>query len=152
VGEGGMGIVFKAYQVQLHRTVAVKTLRAGVHASTSARARFTNESLAVARLQHENIVHIFEVGMQGDHPFFTMEYIEGRPLNQLLDGKPVGVRQSAELIETLARAIHYAHRNGVVHRDLKPSNILMAAGDRPKIVDFGVAKRLEQQAGLTQTE
>src|SRR5262249_12576932 len=107
--------------------------------------RFLAEANAIARLQHPNIVAVFEVGFEDDVPFYSMELIEGGPLHTRLGGQPQPPRQAAALIETLARAVHYAHEHGVVHRDLKPANVLLTADGTSKIADFGLA-RLEQPA------
>src|SRR5262245_36787499 len=140
LGWGGMGVVYRARQQGLHRWVAVKMVHAGAQANPQALARFHVEAEAVARLQHPNIVQIHEVGQHAGSPFLVLELVEGRSLAQWLAGTPQPARQAAELVETLARAIPSAHRQGVVHRDLTPGNILFTADDRPKITDFGLAK------------
>jgi predicted ribosomally synthesized peptide with SipW-like signal peptide len=135
-----MGVVYRAWQKGLNRSVALKMVHAGAQASPQVLARFRVEAEAVARLQHPNIVQIHEVGQHARSPFLVLELVEGRSLAQGLDGTPRPVRPAAELVETLARAIHSAHRQGVVHRDLTPANILLTLDDRPKITDFGLAK------------
>ena len=117
-------------------------VHAGAQASPQVLARFRVEAEAVARLQHPNIVQIHEVGQHAGSPFLVLELVEGRSLAQWLAGTPQPAGRAAELVETLARAIHAAHRQGVVHRDLTPANILLAADGVPKITDFGLAKLL----------
>ena len=149
LGHGGMGVVYKARQVRLNRTVALKMVLAGAHASPAQLARFQNEALAVAKLQHPNIVQIFEVGEHEGLPFFSLEFVDGGALDRKLDRKPLPPRAAAELAETLARAVDYAHRSGIIHRDLKPANVLLTAGGVPKITDFGLARDVEEGSGAT---
>jgi serine/threonine protein kinase len=161
LGRGGMGRVYKARQVSLKRLVALKVILAGEDAEADTVARFREEAQALARLQHPNIVQIYDVGEQDGHPYFSLELVAGGSLAQHLHGTALPVRQAAQFVETLARAVHAAHQQGVIHRDLKPANILLAppaflAGERagvedwvPKITDFGLAKKLDDPAGLT---
>jgi serine/threonine protein kinase/DNA-binding SARP family transcriptional activator len=151
LGRGGMGVVYQARQVQLNRLVALKMIRAGEHAGPEDLARFRAEAEAVARLQHPHIVQIFEVGEHAGLPFFALEYLEGGSLQHRLQGSPLPAREAAQLVQTLARAIHAAHQRGIIHRDLKPANVLLDQDGRPKITDFGLAKRVEGGAGLTQS-
>jgi WD40 repeat protein len=151
IGRGGMGVVERARHLRLNRLVAIKRLRAGQTGPTQ-RARFHAEAEAVAALQHPNIVQLFEVGAQDDQPFLVMELIDGCALDRRLDGAPMPPAEAARLAEVLARAIQHAHERGVVHRDLKPSNILLTADGTPKITDFGLAKRLDSDGGLTGSE
>jgi serine/threonine protein kinase/WD40 repeat protein len=174
LGRGGMGVVYQARHLRLGRVVALKVLSAAAHASPAQRARFQAESQAVARLQHPNIVQVFEVGEHGGLPFFSMEYFAGGNLAQRLAGTPLDAGAAAAITETLARAVHYAHERGIVHRDLKPANVLLAvdgcqssvAGEETpahtsqttdnrqlpgilKITDFGLAKRLDASEPVT---
>jgi serine/threonine protein kinase len=151
LGRGGMGVVYKARQVRLNRLVALKMILSGGHASEADLARFQVEAEAVARLQHPNIVQIYEVGDAGRKPYFSLEFVEGGSLDDKLEGKPLPPRQAARLLETLARAVDHAHQRGILHRDLKPANVLLSRAGVPKITDFGLAKRLEQSVGQTQT-
>ena len=121
LGRGGMGVVYKARHLALGRVVALKMILAGGHADAGDLARFRSEAEAVARLQHPNIVQIFEVGAQEGRPYFALEFVEGGSLAAKLDGTPWNPRDAAVLVETLARAIHAAHQQHVVHRDLKPA-------------------------------
>jgi tetratricopeptide (TPR) repeat protein len=149
LGRGGMGVVYKALQASLNRLVALKMIRSGPLADLEELARFRQEAEAVARLQHPNVVQIYEVGEHGGHPFLALEFVEGGSLAARLAGTPQPARQAAELVETLARAIHDAHGRGIVHRDLKPANVLLTRDGTPKISDFGLAKRLDVEAGRT---
>jgi eukaryotic-like serine/threonine-protein kinase len=151
LGRGGMGVVYKARHRQLNRMVALKMLGDGKHALPENRARFLVEGEAVARLHHPNIVQIHEIGEADGHPFVTLEMLEGGSLADRLKGATQPGRAAAALVATLAEAIHAAHQAGIVHRDLKPSNILFDRDGVPKIVDFGLAKRLEVEVGQTQT-
>jgi eukaryotic-like serine/threonine-protein kinase len=133
LGRGGMGIVYRARQVELNRQVALKMIRAGEDAGPDQMARFKVEAEAVARLQHPHIVQIYEIGKQvrrsggrvAECPFMALEFIEGGSLAQHLAGRPQPPRESAQLVQTVARAMHFAHQRGILHRDLKPSNILL---------------------------
>ena len=151
VGRGGMAVVYKARQLSLKRVVALNMVLAGAHASPLALARFRREAEAVAQLQHPNIVQIHEVGEQDGLPYFSLEFVDGGSLAQRLNGTPQPARWSAELIETLARAVHVAHHHGIVHRDLKPANVLLTRDGLPKITDFGLAKQLESTSEHTQS-
>lgn len=145
LGRGGMGVVYKARQANLKRLVALKMILTGGHDEISV-ARFRKESEAIARLGHPNIVHVYEVGEHAGLPYFSMEYVEGGNLARQLGGNPQAAGNAAALVETLARAMHHAHAQGIVHRDLKPSNILLASDGTPKITDFGVAKKLDEDS------
>ncbi|MCI0458636.1 MAG: protein kinase [Gemmataceae bacterium] len=169
LGRGGMGVVYKARQVRLKRLVALKMILAGPYAGPEQLARFRAEAEVAAHLQHPHIVPIYEVGewRAGEAgpplPYFAMEFLDGGSLAQCLDGTPLPARPAAQLVETLARAVYYAHQQGVVHRDLKPANVLLSRiedrGSRieeepatvdprssvPKISDFGLAKQLTRE-------
>ncbi len=141
LGRGGMGVVYKARQINLNRLVALKMVLAGAHAGPVALARFHKEAQAVASLQHPDIVQIHDVGQAGGLPYLSLEFIGGGSLDPQIHGRPQDIAQAARTIRILARAIHAAHLQGIVHRDLKPANILLTADGRPKITDFGLAKR-----------
>jgi hypothetical protein len=145
-----MGVVYKARQVRADRVVALKMILAGDYAGGEDRARFRTEAEAVARLQHANIVQVFEVGEHEGRPYFSMEYVSGGSLDGRLRDGPLPPREAAALVETLARAVHAAHTRGVVHRDLKPPNVLLDEAGHPKIADFGLAKKLDD-AGRTES-
>jgi serine/threonine protein kinase len=150
LGRGGMGVVFKARHLALKRTVALKMMLAGGHASAHDLARFRVEAEAVARLIHPNIVQIFEVGEADGHPYCALELVEGGSLAQKLGGRPQPAKEAAKLVETLARAMQFAHSRNVIHRDLKPSNVLLTPEGELKVTDFGLARQLDTDSGETQ--
>jgi WD40 repeat protein len=147
LGRGGMGVVYRARHRELRRVVALKMLLGGAFARRGERARFRAEAKAVARLQHPNIIQIYDVGEHEDgeelpRPYFALEFAAGGTLAARLAGRPQSPRKVAAWVEAVARAAHYAHGLGIVHRDLKPSNVLLTAADTPKLCDFGIAKFL----------
>ena len=151
LGHGGMGIVYKARQDRLKRLVALKMIRSDWHGNPEHLARLEIEAEAVARLNHPNIVRIYEIGKTGRVAYVVLELLEGGTLKQRLAGTPQPVREAACLLSALARGVHAAHVAGILHRDLKPSNVLFDRDGVPKIADFGLAKRLEVEDGETQT-
>jgi WD40 repeat protein len=151
LGHGGMGVIFEAWQVGLKRRVALKMIRDQAMANAQQLTRFATEAEAVARLQHPHIVQIYDIGENDGRPFFSLELMTGGNLAQKLAGAPLPAAQAAQLVETLARAVHYAHQRGILHRDLKPANVLLTAEGLPKIADFGLAKLTVGGAGETQS-
>ncbi len=151
LGRGGMGVVYKARHVKLNRLVALKMILNAGHAGEDDLARFRGEAEAVARLQHPNIVQIYEVSEHDGLPFFSLEYVPGGSLADNLDGTPLPAGRAARLVEAVARAVHAAHGQGIVHRDLKPANVLLAEDGTPKITDFGLAKKLDDASGPTRS-
>jgi WD40 repeat protein/serine/threonine protein kinase len=152
IARGGMGVVYKARQRSLNRIVALKMILAGPFAGAEYIQRFQAESQAAARLHHPNIVSIYEVGAEDGRHFFSMEYIEGQNLADLVRNQPLDGKRAARYVKTIAEAIHYAHQNGILHRDLKPSNVLIDTQDQPRITDFGLAKQLDDDdSNLTLT-
>jgi serine/threonine-protein kinase len=151
LGRGGMGVVYRARQTKLNRTVALKMVLAGGHASPQERTRFLAEAEAVAAIQHPGIVQVYELGTCGDQPYFALEFCPGGSLAGKLAGTPLPPKDAAALVEQIAGAIQAAHTKGIVHRDLKPDNVLFAADGTPKVTDFGLARRVEGDSGLTRT-
>jgi serine/threonine-protein kinase len=151
LGRGAMGVVYQARQPGLKRLVALKMILAGSHASAHELARFRSEAEASARLQHPNIVQIYEVGDDAGRPFFSLEFVDGTSLDKKIGGMPQPPREAARMVQVLAQAMDHAHRHGIVHRDLKPANVLLTHDGVLKIGDFGLAKRLEGDAGQTRT-
>jgi WD40 repeat protein len=151
LGRGGMGVVYKAKQVGLNRLVALKMILSGEHSGSAAVRRFRAEAEAVAQLQHPNIVQVHEIGDHNGQPFFSLEFVAGGSLAQMLDGTPLPPQDAARLVETLARAMDCAHQRHIVHRDLKPANVLLTEDGIPKIADFGLAKQLQGPSTNTQT-
>ncbi len=151
IARGGMGVVFKARQVNLNRVVALKMILAGQFAGEEDIQRFYTEAEAAAQLDHPGIVPIFEIGEhQGQH-YFSMSYIEGENLAERVAEGPLSPREAAQLVADVCDAISYAHQCGVIHRDLKPANILIDHNGQPRVTDFGLAKKTESDSALTGT-
>jgi len=153
IGQGGMGVVYRARQISLNREVALKVIRAGRFSTSSEIERFAREAEAAAGLTHPGIVPVFEIGEEEGHHYFTMAFVDGLSLaDHITDaGGPLEPRPATELILRVAEAVQYAHEHGVIHRDLKPANILLDKHGMPQVVDFGLAKQVETESGLTFT-
>ena len=151
IARGGMGVVYKARQRSLVRTVALKVLTSGEFASPEYVQRFQAEASAAARLQHPNIVAIHEIGEHDGVRYFTMDFVEGPNLTQFMAGRALESRKAAGWVKTIAEAIAYAHQQGILHRDLKPSNVLIDPFGEPRVTDFGLAKELTGGSDLTVT-
>lgn len=150
LGRGAMGVVYDAWQPGLKRAVALKLILAGEFASPTERARFTTEAASAARLDHPNLVPIYDVGSHQGRQYYTMKRIEGQSLAaRLAAGLAFSPREAAQLTATLANAVHHAHVRGLLHRDLKPANILLDTQGQPHITDFGLARQLDRDGGLT---
>jgi WD40 repeat protein len=149
LGQGGMGAVYKAHHLRLNRVVALKVVGEAPNARPEDLVRFRQEAELIARLHHPNVVQIYEVGEYPGGSYLALEYVDGPALDRQVNGTPQPPRQAAQLVETLARAVHYAHGQGIVHRDLKPANVLLTSAGAPKITDFGLARLVELESGLT---
>src|SRR5213595_3525772 len=151
IGRGGQGVVFRARQKSLNRTVALKVISLGQWASKAHLKRFRREAEAAASLDHPSIVPIYEVGERDGSCYFSMKFVEGGQLDEVLKQTPMSIRQTVELITKVARTVHYAHEHGILHRDIKPGNILLDAKGEPHLTDFGLARLVESESSVTQT-
>jgi serine/threonine protein kinase len=151
VDTGGMGVVYRARHLRFDLPVALKMIRMGAHASAHDLARFHREARAVAALNHPGVVRIYDYGEHNGLPYFSMEWAEGGSLADRLRGGAIQPEEAARLVETLARSMHYVHECGIIHRDLKPANVLLTADGVTRIADFGLARRLGDDPGLTIT-
>src|SRR6266699_5576769 len=151
VGRGGQGVVFRARQKSLNRTVALKVISLGQWASKAHLKRFRLEAEAAAHLEHPGIVPIHEVGERDGQCYFSMKFIEGGQLDEVVKQTPMSIRQAVELIAKVARTVHYAHEHGILHRDIKPGNILLDQKGEPHMKDFGLARLVESESTVTRT-
>src|SRR5216110_1615763 len=151
IGRGGQGVVFRARQKSLNRTVALKVISLGQWASEAHVKRFRREAEAAARLEHPCIVPIYEVGERDGSCYFSMKFVEGGQLDEVVRREPMPPRRAAELIAKVARTVHYAHEHGILHRDIKPGNILLDAKGEPHLTDFGLARLVETESTVTRT-
>src|SRR6266511_4258525 len=146
IGRGGQGVVFRARQKSLNRTVALKVISLGQWASKAHLKRFRREAEAAASLDHPSIVPIYEVDERDGSCYFSMKFVEGGQLDEVTRREPMPIRQAVELIAKVARTVHYAHGHGILHRDIKPGNILLDAQGEPHLTDFGLARLVETES------
>src|SRR5205809_1121407 len=151
IGRGGQGVVYLAHQKSLNRTVALKVIGLGQWATKTHLKRFRREAEAAASLEHPGIVPIHEVGERDGQCYFSMKFVEGGQLDEVVRRTPMSVRHAAELIAKLGRTVHYAHEHGILHRDIKPGNILLDAKGEPHLTDFGLARLVESESSVTHT-
>jgi serine/threonine protein kinase/Tfp pilus assembly protein PilF len=152
IGRGGQGVVYRARQKSLNRTVALKVIGLGHWATESHLKRFRREAEAAASLEHPGIVPIHEVGERDGSCYFSMKFVEGGQLDEVVQHTPMSIRKAAELIAKVARTVHYAHEHGILHRDIKPGNILLDGSGEPHLTDFGLARLVETESTVTRTK
>src|SRR5256884_283674 len=151
IGRGGQGVVFRARQKSLNRTVALKVISLGQWATKAHLKRFRLEAEAAASLDQPCIVPIYEVGERDGQCYFSMKFVEGGQLDEVVKHTPISIRQAAELIAKVARTVQYAHSHGILHRDIKPGNILLDIKGEPQLTDFGLARLVESESTVTRT-
>jgi serine/threonine protein kinase/tetratricopeptide (TPR) repeat protein len=149
IGRGGQGVVYRARQKSLNRTVALKVIGLGQWSTTPHLRRFRHEAEAAARLEHPQIVPIYEIGERGGSCYFSMKFVEGGQLDQIVRREPMSTRRAAELLVKIARTVQFAHEHGILHRDIKPGNILLDQNGEPHLTDFGLARLIEQESTVT---
>ncbi|PYL71059.1 MAG: hypothetical protein DMF26_20270, partial [Verrucomicrobia bacterium] len=151
IGRGGQGVVFRARQKSLNRIVALKVIGLGNWATEAHLKRFRLEAEAAAKLEHPGIVPIHEVGERDGSCYFSMKFVEGGQLDEVVRREAMPIRQAVELIAKVARTVHFAHKHGILHRDIKPGNILLDAKGEPHLTDFGLARLVESESTVTRT-
>jgi serine/threonine protein kinase len=151
IGRGGQGVVYRAHQKSLNRILALKVIGLGYWATETHVKRFRREAEAAASLDHPSIVPIYEVGERDGSCYFSMKFVEGGQLDEVVRRAPISIRQAAELIAKVARTVHYAHEHGILHRDIKPGNILLDVKGEPLLTDFGLARLIEAESTVTRT-
>jgi len=149
IGRGGQGVVYRARQKSLNRTVALKVIGLGQWSTTPHLRRFRHEAEAAARLEHPQIVPIYEIGERDGSCYFSMKFVEGGQLDQIVRREPMSTRRAAELLVKIARTVQFAHERGILHRDIKPGNILLDQNGEPHLTDFGLARLIEQESTVT---
>jgi eukaryotic-like serine/threonine-protein kinase len=151
IGRGGQGVVYRAHQKSLNRTVALKVIGLGPWTTEAHLKRFRREAEAAASLDHPCIVPIYEVGEREGSCYFSMKFVKGGQLDEVAKRAPMPIRRAVELIAKLARTVHYAHEHGILHRDIKPGNILLDQKGEPLLTDFGLARLVETESTITRT-
>src|SRR4029450_3655 len=149
IGRGGQGVVYRARQKSLNRTVALKVIGLGQWSSTPHLKRFRHEAEAAASLEHPQIVPIYEIGERDGSCYFSMKFVEGGRLDEVVKRDPISTRRAAELLVKIARTVQFAHEHGILHRDIKPGNILLDRHGEPHLTDFGLARLIEQESTIT---
>src|SRR5437870_10123833 len=152
IGRGGQGVVYRARQKSLNRIVALKVIGLGHWATEAHLKRFRREAEAAASFDHSGIVPIYEVGERDGSCYFSMKFVEGGQLDELVKREPMPIRRAVELIAKVARAVHYAHEHGILHRDIKPGNVLLDQKGEAHLTDFGLARLVETESTVTRTK